>query len=53
MGGGPENRCVGRVYGLDGAVLLHLMPRLTMSGSVPPFPNALSAYTGTHFEKQV
>jgi len=22
MGGGPENRCVGRVYGLDGVVRL-------------------------------
>jgi len=22
MGGGPESRCVGRVYGLDGAVRL-------------------------------
>jgi len=23
MGDGPENRCVGRVYGLDGAVRRH------------------------------
>jgi len=23
MGGGPESRCLGRVYGLDGAVRSH------------------------------
>ena len=23
MGGGPESRCVGRVYSLDGAVTVH------------------------------
>ena len=28
MGGGPESRCVGRVYGADGAVFLYFAIRL-------------------------
>jgi len=29
MGGGPESRCVGRVYGADGAVRARQHPRRT------------------------
>jgi len=41
MGGGPESRCVGRVYGADGVVRLAAAPsapyiRLTQRLSGPP-----------------
>ena len=43
MGGGPESRCVGRVYGADGAVpshgtapsALHTRPTQRLSGPPP------------------
>ena len=31
MGGGLESRCVGRVYGADGAVRLHVFDMLRTS----------------------
>ena len=42
MGGGPESRCVSRVYGADGAVARHL-PNNTERLSGPPLIYKLGA----------
>jgi hypothetical protein len=53
---GSGEQAASKSFGFMNFSLLHacfyLIPRLTMSGSIPPFPNALWAYTGTHFENK-